>query len=261
VGEVPSSKFQVPSSKFQVPSSKFQVPSSKLGGDSELELVDRSSLTSRETYSNGSDLIRMRQHSKKRILRAAGFILLPLFCLTCLLTCGAVNFMSVSFLTTFEVVNYTGEDLIVTPIGARGAEGERGLLPISRSSRFSIMSSKAGEFPLPAGSTLSVTYDWDDVQFSEIVCRRPDGSHLIVPTGLHPTQNQYQTPPVDRFEIRDLGNLQPATDLHLRAVKSRRDGVSAVHFLAGLGLLSPLCFWLAARLRGIKPPPLPRSEL
>ena len=99
--------------------------------------------------------------------------------------------------------------------------------------------------------------DWDDVQFSEIVCRRPKGSHLIVPTGLHPTQGQYQEPPLDRFEIRDLGKLQPATELHLSAVKSRSERVPVAHFLAGLGLLSPLFFWLAARVRGAGPPPLP----
>ena len=201
---------------------------------------------------------KMRPLLQKRLLRVAGFVLLPLFCLTCLLTCSVVNPMGLAFLTSFEVVNSTHEDLVITPIGARGPDGRRGTLPISSSSRLYVMSSQRGEFPLPAGSTLSLTYDWDDVQFSEIVCRRPDGSDLVLPTGLHPTQGQYRQPPTKRFEISDLAALQPATELHLAAVRSQGGRIPFLYILAGLGLLSPLCFWAARRIRVTdSPPPLP----
>lgn len=199
----------------------------------------------------------MRPSLQKRLLRVAGFVLLPLFCLTCLFTCSVVNPMGMAFLTSFDVVNSTHEDLVITPIGARGPEGRRGTLPISSSSRFYLMSSQRGEFPLPAGSTLSLTYDWDDVQFSEIVCRRPDGSHFILPTGLHPTQGQYRQPPTKRFEIADLASVQPATELHLAAVRPQSGRISIAYILAGLGLLSPLCFWAARRIRLTDAPPLP----
>jgi hypothetical protein len=149
----------------------------------------------------------MRPLPQKRLLRVAGFLMLLLFCLTCLFTCSVVN----PFLTSFEVVNSTHEDLVITPIGARGPEGRRGTLPISSSSRLYVMGSQRGKFPLPAGSALSLAYDWDDVQFSEIVCRRRDGSYLVFPTGLHPTQGQYRQPPTKRFEILDPAALQPAT--------------------------------------------------
>lgn len=200
----------------------------------------------------------MRPSLQKRLLRVVGFILLPLFCLTCLLTFSVVNPLGMAFLTSFEVVNSTGEDLIITPIGARGAEGRRGTLPISSSSQFYLMSPQRGEFPLPAGSTLSLTYDWDDVQFSEIVCRRRDGSYLVLPTGLHPTQGQYRQPPTKRFEISDLAALQPATELHLAAVRSGSGRIPFLYVLAGLGLLSPLCFWAARRIRVTDSPPPPQ---
>lgn len=166
--------------------------------------------------------------------------------------------MGLAFLTSFEVVNSTHEDLVITPIGARGPDGRRGILPISSSSRLYVMSSQRGEFPLLAGSKLSLTYDWDDVQFSEIVCRRLDGSHLVLPTGLHPTQGQYRQPPSKRFEILDLAALQPATELHLAAVRSQSGKIPFLYILAGLGLLSPLCFWAARRIWFTDSPPPPQ---
>ena len=185
-------------------------------------------------------------------------MLRPLFWLACLFAFSMVNPMALAFLTSFEVVNSTHEDLVITPIGARGPDGRRGALPISSSSQLYVMSSQSGEFPLPAGSTLLLTYDWDDVQFSEIVCRRPDGSHLVLPTGLHPTQGQYRQPPTKRFEISDLTALLPATELHLAAVRSQRSRIRFLYILAGLGLLSPLCFWSARHIKDIdSPPPLP----
>ncbi len=197
----------------------------------------------------------MRPLLHQRVLRVAGFVLLPLFCLTCLFTCSVVNPMGLAFLTSFEVVNSTHEDLVITPIGARGPDGRRGTLPIVSSSRLYVMSSQRGEFPLPAGSTLSLAYDWDDVQFSEIVCRRRDGSHFVLPTGLHPTQDQYRQPPTKRFEVSDLAALQPATELHLAAVRSRSGRIPFLYVLAGLGLLSPLCFWVSRRIRVADSPP------
>lgn len=196
----------------------------------------------------------MRPSLQKRLLRAAGFLLLPLFCLTCLMTCSVMNPMGVVFLTSFEVVNATGEDLLITPIGARGPKGVRGTLPISSFSHFYIMSPQNSQFSVPAGTSLSLTYDSDDVQFTEIVCQRPDGSHVIVPTGLHPTQGQYRAPPTRKFEITDFGTLQPATDLHLKAIPSSKQSEWLPYFLAALGLLSPVCFRLAKRIQDTDAP-------
>jgi hypothetical protein len=183
----------------------------------------------------------------KRSLRIIGFLLMPLFCLTCLVTCGAVNPMSMGFLTTFEVVNSTAENLIITPIGARGSGGERGTLPVSTSAIFCVTSTQCSEFALPASSSISITYDCDDVQFSEIVCQRADGSHLVIPSGLHPTKGQYRAPLTKRFEITDLKGLQPASDLHLSALRPGNNRLATLYWLAGIGLLSPFCFWMARR--------------
>jgi len=188
----------------------------------------------------------MRHPLLKRLLRVAGFVLLPLFCLTCLFTCAMGP--GLTFLTTFEVVNTTNEDLVITPIGAQGSKGRRFTLPIFVSPRLYLISSQRSKFPLPAGSTLSLTYDWDDIQFSEIVCSRIDGTHLVLPTGLHPTKNQYRRPSTKRFEISEFANLQPATDVQLEAIRTSREGFPFVYILAGLGLLSPLCFWISKRI-------------
>lgn len=176
-------------------------------------------------------------------------MLLPLFCLTCLVACSVVNPMAMGFLTSFEVVNSTKEDLVVTPIGSRGPEGRRGTLPIASSSGLYIMSSQRSEFVLSASSTLRLTYDWDDVQFTEILFRRPDGSHSVLETGLHPTPGQYMQQPTKHFEIADFTTFHPATDIHLAVLRSQADRLPIGYILAALGLLSPICFWAARRIR------------
>jgi hypothetical protein len=196
----------------------------------------------------------MRPSLKKRLLLVAGFILLPLFGLTLLFAINMLNPLARVFLVPFEVVNSTDENLVITPIGAQGPDGERRTLPISSSSWLYLLSSQRTEFSLPAGATLSLTYDCDDVQFTEIVCRRPDGSHVVLPTGLHPTEGQYRAPPVSRFEFADLTALQPATGQHMAAVRARSRKIKPYYILAGLGILSPLCFRAALRMKVPRPP-------
>ncbi len=186
--------------------------------------------------------------TKKRILRIAGYVLLPLFCLTVLFACNAFNPMGVAFLFPFEVVNYSGEDLSITPIGARGPTGTRGTLPISRWGHAWSASNQRTDFALPAGQTVRLVYDCDDVQFTELVCRRADGSHFIVPTGLDPVAEQYRAPPTARFAIGLAALYDSATPFHLAAIGPPRPSGWTLELLALSGLLSPLCFWLAKRI-------------
>jgi hypothetical protein len=192
----------------------------------------------------------LRSALRSRILRIVGFVLLPLFVITCLLVINTVNPMRLAFVASFDIVNATAEEILVAPIGAVGSDGQRYPLPLASARCFGVIPQSDLEFAVPPGATLALAYDWDDIQFSEILCRTRDGAHRALPAGLHPTQGQYRRPREKRFEIADLNALELATDLQLAALRVPRRSIWLLYGLAAAGLLSPLCLWLGYRGRG-----------
>ena len=191
----------------------------------------------------------MTLRAKRWILLAAAILTFPLFLLTLLVAFSVVNPMGLAFLTSFEVVNETEEPLFVTPIGAVGSRGHRRTLPLSISRWFYVLGTKTSEFPVPPGSSRTFAYDWDDIQFSEILIRRKTGSYHFITTGLDPIAGQYRRPEQDRFVIRDLDAL-PAADAHLLPALPQQTGRTwTLYALAVVGLLSPVFFKLAQRMK------------
>ena len=176
-------------------------------------------------------------------------LLSPLFLLTLVIGSNVVNPMALAFLTTFEVENKTDEEIFVTPIGAVGQNGHRHTLPYSASTCLYIMAPSSADYPITPGGLREFTYDWDDIQFSEILVRRASEDYRVIPTGLHPTENQYRRPEKTRFEIGDLESAPLAKEQHLAALPSNSTRIWTIYLLAVLGLASPVLFFKALRMK------------
>ncbi|MCB1086515.1 MAG: hypothetical protein KDM63_05685 [Verrucomicrobiae bacterium] len=189
----------------------------------------------------------MTPRAKRWVFLTIAVITFPLFLLTLLFALSVVNPMGLAFLTSFDVVNETEEPLFVTPIGAIGSRGERYILPHSISRSFYVMGIKQSEFQIPPCSTRKFTYDWDLIQFSEILVRRITGKYHFIGTGLDPVMGQYRRPEADRFVIADLDTIPVAGDDLLLALSKNTAGGWTIYILAGVGLFSPVFYILAQK--------------
>ena len=119
---------------------------------------------------------------------------------------------SLAFMVEFSIENKTSETLLVTPIGTVGKEGRRHLLPVSMACSINFPARQSSRFRLVPGESVLISYDMDDINFSEIVVenQQSEARHLVVdPT---PTQNQYHGPAQRSFSVNDWHELEPLSD-------------------------------------------------
>ena len=132
---------------------------------------------------------------------------LPATLISALFLLNIVNPMAAAFLTRFSVVNESGEHVSITPVGAIGSAGRRTTLPLSSASFLSIPSLRDRSFPLAAGGQRRFTYDWDDIQVSELLIVPGSGPVRELVLDPAPTQGQYRKPSTNYFVIPKLANL------------------------------------------------------
>jgi hypothetical protein len=142
-------------------------------------------------------------------------LLLPLGCIPVLFLFNAVNPMQLTFITEFTVENRTAEMLYITPIGTVGPQGRREPLPLAVWKAPWVPASVRGRFPVRSGEKITLYYDWDDINFSELVVETPAGDLRQLVVNANPTANQYSIPGVTDFVIDDVGRLG-AMDQHIR---------------------------------------------
>ena len=193
-----------------------------------------------------------------RLVLGIGFLCLPITCMNGLVLVNMVNPMAMGFLTSFSVVNQSQETVYVTPIGTVGREGKRYILPLSPSARLSLPLTGPFEITLPSAEKHQFTYDWDDINFSELAVRNERGEWFQLVTDPNPTKNQYHQPEAKEFMIPLLSQLPKATSGVVAAARSPR-GRSSMwwtwFFL--IGLLGPALVFLARKRLNRLPPPLP----
>ena len=161
--------------------------------------------------------------------------------------------MALAFLTSFTVRNGSGEVVLITPIGTVGRAGHRRLLPLSRSSWLSIPASTASDFRLAPNEERRFTYDWDDINFSEIAVRDEHDHWRQLVVDPNPTERQYRPPAVDAFSIPPLTELPMATEAIRAAAVQPSSRVSALWLIALFGLLPPaLLAFCVMRLRSTR---------
>jgi len=202
----------------------------------------------------------MRTKTKLYLVRAGLLVagaLLPLTLISLIVLLNAVNPMALGFITGYVISNRTAEPILVAPVGTLDERGRRGLL---------------GNFPFPfpampglrikdiavaPGGRRIMYYDWDDIQFSEIVVRDSTGTWQIV-VNAEPTKNQFRAVAVMDFAVTPETPRIPVAPAVLEAAESP-DRSLLFHAAWISGLAAPLVFrflWRANK-RLSAPPPLP----
>lgn len=183
----------------------------------------------------------MSRRTQYRIMFWVGCVCLPASLISGLFLLNAVNPMAVAFLTRFDVVNASGEDLSITPVGAVGSSGRRRTLPLSLSPYLSIPSLRDRSFPLPAGTRRSFTYDWDDIQFAELLLVSRSGSAREIVVDASPTERQYRRPATNHFVIPPLEILPFARpEVHAVVDAPKQSRLAIIWALVLAGIASPI---------------------
>lgn len=181
-----------------------------------------------------------------RLLRWVAIVCLPLTLFSGLMLLNVVNPMGLAFLTSFTVDNQSGEPVWVTPVGTIGKEGTRSALPLSASSFLCLPALSASRFPLNAGERVKLTYDWDDIQFSELVIAPASGPARMLVVDETPAERQYRRVWTNYFMIPKLADLPEAQSGLLLAVD--QTSRAPLFWLVALGgLVPPLVIWQCGR--------------
>ena len=134
------------------------------------------------------------------ILRVALVIAYFFLGVSCLMFAGMT--FGAAFLSTFTVENGLERPVWITPVGTVGPNGWRSPLPVSQRFVVAIPAAVSGGYELQPNESVSITYDMDDINFSEIVVEDATGmiGQLIV--NPDPTANQYRAPTTKHFLLK-----------------------------------------------------------
>lgn len=163
-----------------------------------------------------------------RILLVFGLLTSPL---TLLVLLGVFNPFALVFLYPFQVENKTNEPIWITPLGTVGEEGLRQVLPQYLFRTPALPALKEADLRIDPGETRHLIYDWDDINFSEIVVKSRRGEQRMLVVDSHPTENRYHTPGENHFVIDSFERLEPLTGAISETVLSRRWNFATPMFL------------------------------
>jgi len=153
----------------------------------------------------------------RRLLRLLTLATYPFLGLSLLMFMG-MGF-GAAFVTDFTIENRTDTTIVVTPVGTFGA-GNRAPLPVKMLAFPPLPALWGGGYRLAAGESVTVQYDMDDINFSEIVVVAEPGRTLQLVTDPTPTVNQYHGPLQRHYVIGDLSLLEPAPPHVLEAARA-----------------------------------------
>jgi hypothetical protein len=125
---------------------------------------------------------------------------------------GSMNPLALAFVTDIRIENRLDEPIWVTPIGTVGKKGTRRPLPVCRRRIPYEPSRQRGNFRVDPGERCAIYYDWDDINFSEVVVRTEAGRLFQLIANPDPTGRQYVQAPRSEFIIDDLAGLEPMRD-------------------------------------------------
>ena len=161
-----------------------------------------------------------RQRVFRKSLLIGGLVSSPLVLLTALAAFNLFNPMVFAFQYEFEVVNQSGEAVAVTPIGSVGPSGARYVLPQYSRRSPALPALWRADFELAPGESIKVIYDWDDINFSEILVQTTSGHSRQLVVDPRPTESQYHAPSAERYVIPPLAELPAATPSVIHAASA-----------------------------------------
>ena len=183
----------------------------------------------------------LRKELWRTLLLAPGVIMLPLALLMPLALVGSG--MTLGFLADVVVENASSELLRVTPIGTVDKEGTRRQLPIyDKDDR--IPAWQTANLRLRPGESITITYDWDDINFSEIAVRRPTGEYRMMVVNPTPTEGCCAPPATDRLRVPPFSDLV-AIDPRVQAAAERGSANRVFWLVLVGGPTSLLCLTLS----------------
>jgi len=109
------------------------------------------------------------------------------------------------FIDSFYVINMSGEDVWITPIGMREGDGKFGPL-------FTISPKVPTNIFIKACGEVKITYNWDDINFRYILVKDYNGTVRMLKTDnigdinhCYPAQNDtYIIPPLSKLELAPI---------------------------------------------------------
>ncbi|WP_145379291.1 hypothetical protein [Symmachiella dynata] len=158
------------------------------------------------------------------------------------------NPMQLAFISDFEIENKTQQPIWVTPVGTFNS-GIKAVLPQSMAAFPAIPAWHSRDLPIAPGARRRVYYDWDDINFSEIVVRDAVGTVAVQLVDAHPPTKDYYANKMDLYEISDIGTLPTPTPAVTKAV-SPPPHQTLFWTLAVCGLLAPFpLIWIRRQFR------------
>ncbi len=152
------------------------------------------------------------------------------------------------FLTSFTVQNGLDRPITVTPVGAAGPSGSRYPLPVRQYFLFFLPSAVRGGYALRPSESVTITYDMDDINFSEIVVDDQNGTIGQLIVNSDPVSDQYRAPKEDHFLIQ-RDTLVPVPPMVLSASRDAREPTNGTGLLLSILVLPWLAVVMLHRLR------------
>lgn len=143
----------------------------------------------------------------ERLLRMLIYATYPLLLLSILCFGNAIGFGS-AFIANFVIVNRANETIVVTPVGTIDQEGHKALLPITVSAVVNLPALRRAAFRLAPGESVTINYDSDDINFSEIVVEDLRAGVYQATVDAHPTTNQFHGPLNHEYIVGNLTSLE-----------------------------------------------------
>lgn len=185
----------------------------------------------------------------KRFFRILRYATYPFLAFSLLLALGTI--FGIALIADFTIENRTDEIIAVTPIGSIGPQGYRAPLPVKLVPSPALTAFRSGSFRLAPGESITIYYDMDDINFSEIVVEAERGRMLQLVTNPDPTSHRYHAPRQRHFVIDDLSQLEPVPARVQTAVTvaNRQRILACVEYslLFGPWLVYSILSWLSGR--------------
>ncbi len=175
----------------------------------------------------------------KRGLLIAGVmisgLLTPLSLLPALFLVNSVNPMQLAFVTSFRVTNHSGKTLDVIPVGTFNS-GRKGVLPTFAWGFPAVPRLSRAPYQISHGDSRKILFDWDDINFSELVVRDESGEYRQFVTDPNPPTKDYYAPRQKHFTVPDFAELEPVDRAVLAAVNRKGNFLQSWWTILGLAL-------------------------